>query len=299
MDLPAREDGHIQAVGTDVAGRRQYRYHDRWRDQQDREKFDRMLEFGRALPRVRTTSEQHLRGRELSRERVLAAAVRLIDLGFFRSGGDEYAADNGTFGLATILREHVTCHQDEITFEYVGKSGKRHVQTVADDLASPSSAASSAGDPFPTATTSSFSAAGADGTTSRPGTSTTTCGTYPAATSPPKTSAPGTRPCSPPSGSPSRRRPNRRPRANAPSPASSRRWPSTWGTLPPWPARPTSTPASSRATRTASRSRQSLADLGQGQEFGDVATKGKAEQALLKLLSSGSRPGLKSASAGS
>ena len=132
-----REDGHIQAVGTDVAGRRQYRYHDRWRDQQDREKFDRMLEFGRVLPRVRMTSEQHLRGRELSRERVLAAAVRLIDLGFFRSGSDEYATDNGTFGLATILREHVTCHKDEITFEYVGKSGKRHVQTVADDLASP------------------------------------------------------------------------------------------------------------------------------------------------------------------
>ncbi len=132
-----REDGHIQAVGTDAAGRRQYRYHDRWRDQQDREKFDRMLEFGRALPRVRTKSEQHLRGRELSRERVLAAAVRLIDLGFFRSGSDEYAADNGTFGLATIRREHVTCHKDEITFEYVGKSGKRHVQSVADDLASP------------------------------------------------------------------------------------------------------------------------------------------------------------------
>jgi DNA topoisomerase IB len=131
------EDGHIQAVGTDVAGRRQYRYHDRWRDQQDREKFDRMLEFGRALPRVRATSEKHLHGRELSRERVLATAVRLIDLGFFRSGSDEYAADNGTFGLATILREHVTCHRDEITFEYVGKSGKRHVQSVADDLASP------------------------------------------------------------------------------------------------------------------------------------------------------------------
>jgi DNA topoisomerase IB len=131
------EDGHIQAIGTDVAGRRQYRYHDRWREQQDREKFDRMLEFGRALPGIRTAAEQHLRGRELSRERVLAAAVRLIDLGFFRSGSDEYAADNGTFGLATIRREHVTCHRDEITFEYVGKSGKRHVQCVADDLASP------------------------------------------------------------------------------------------------------------------------------------------------------------------
>jgi DNA topoisomerase IB len=74
---------------------------------------------------------------------VLAAAVRLIDLGFFRSGSDEYAADNGSFGLATILREHVTCHKDEITFCYVGKSGKsgksgkRHVQAIADDRASP------------------------------------------------------------------------------------------------------------------------------------------------------------------
>jgi DNA topoisomerase IB len=132
-----REDGHIQAVGTDVAGRRQYRYHDEWRVQRDREKFDRMLEFGRALPRVRTAIERNLHGRELSRERVLAAAVRLIDLGFFRSGGDEYAADNGSFGLATIRREHVTCHRDEITFDYIGKSGKRHLETVADDLASP------------------------------------------------------------------------------------------------------------------------------------------------------------------
>ncbi len=132
-----REDGHIQAIGTDVAGRRQYRYHDRWRAQQDQEKFDRVLEFGRALPRVRAASEEHLHGRELSRDRVLAAAVRLIDLGFFRSGSDEYAADNGTFGLATIRREHVTCHMDEITFEYIGKSGKRHVQAVADDLVSP------------------------------------------------------------------------------------------------------------------------------------------------------------------
>jgi DNA topoisomerase IB len=132
-----RGDGHIQAVGTDVAGRRQYRYHDEWRVQRDREKFDRMLEFGRALPHVRTVIEGHLRGSKLSRERVLAAAVRLIDLGFFRSGGEEYAADNGSFGLATIRREHVTCHQDEVTFDYIGKSGKRHVETVADDLASP------------------------------------------------------------------------------------------------------------------------------------------------------------------
>lgn len=71
---------------------------------------------------------------------MLAAAVRLTDLGFFRSGSDEYAADNGSFGLATILREHVICHKDEITFCYIGKSGKRRVQVVVDDLASPPSA---------------------------------------------------------------------------------------------------------------------------------------------------------------
>jgi DNA topoisomerase IB len=132
----ARIDGHIQAVGTDVAGRRQYRYHDQWREQRDREKFDRVLEFGRALPHIRAVTEHQLHGRELSRNRVLAAAVRLIDLGFFRSGGDEYAAENETFGLATIRREHVTCHRGgELTFDYTGKSGKHHVQALVDDQA--------------------------------------------------------------------------------------------------------------------------------------------------------------------
>jgi DNA topoisomerase IB len=126
--------GHIQAVGTDSAGRRQYRYHDLWREQRDREKFDRVLEFGRALPRIRAVAERHLHGAKLSRDQVLAAAVRLIDLGFFRPGGEEYAAENGTFGLATIRREHVTCGKGQITFEYVGKSGKEREQAVADEM---------------------------------------------------------------------------------------------------------------------------------------------------------------------
>ena len=78
-------DGHIQAVGTDAAGRRQYRYHDSWRELRDREKFDRVLEFGRTLPKIRAVVDRHLGGRGmLSRERVLAAAIRLIDLGFVR-----------------------------------------------------------------------------------------------------------------------------------------------------------------------------------------------------------------------
>lgn len=124
-------DGHIQAVGTDAAGRRQYRYHDLWRERRDQEKFDRVLEFAEVLPRVRSTVDRHLDGGDLSRDRVLAAAIRLIDLGFFRPGGEEYAAENGSYGLATIRREHVTCTGGQLVFEYTGKSGKHREQAVA------------------------------------------------------------------------------------------------------------------------------------------------------------------------
>ena len=94
-------------MGTDAAGRRQYRYHDLWREQRDRAKHDRVLGFGAALPRPREAVDQHLEGRGLSRDRVLAAAVRLVDLGFFRPGGEESAEENGTFGLAAIRKERV------------------------------------------------------------------------------------------------------------------------------------------------------------------------------------------------
>ncbi|MGH3407281.1 MAG: DNA topoisomerase IB [Streptosporangiaceae bacterium] len=125
--------GHIQATGTDAAGRRQYLYHERWREEQDQAKFDRMVEFGRALPRIRRTVLARLEGRGLHRDRVLAAAVRLMDLGFFRAGGEEYAADHGTFGLATIRREHVTCGRRELTFEYPAKGGIHREQAIADE----------------------------------------------------------------------------------------------------------------------------------------------------------------------
>ena len=132
--ISAAPDGHIQAVGTDAAGRRQYRYHDRWREQRDREKHDRVLEFGAVLPRVRTVVLSHLDGRTLSRDRVLAAAIRLVNLGFFRPGGDEYAVENGSYGLATILREHVTCRRSgELVFDYIGKSAQHREQAVADE----------------------------------------------------------------------------------------------------------------------------------------------------------------------
>ncbi|MFC0038155.1 DNA topoisomerase IB [Actinomadura rayongensis] len=127
------EDGHLQAVGVDKAGRRQYLYHPRWREERDRAKHDHVLEFGARLPRVRTTVAAHLDGRGLTRERVLAAAVRLIDLGFFRIGGEEYAEENGTYGLATVLREHVTCARGAVTFEYPAKHGKERHQAVVEE----------------------------------------------------------------------------------------------------------------------------------------------------------------------
>lgn len=125
--------GHIQATGTDAAGRRQYLYHDQWREEQDQRKFDRMVEFGCALPRIRETVLTRMAGRGLGRERVLAAALRLIDLGFFRAGGEQYAAEHGTFGLATIRREHVVCGQRELRFEYPAKGGIQREQAVADE----------------------------------------------------------------------------------------------------------------------------------------------------------------------
>jgi DNA topoisomerase IB len=128
----AEPGGHIQAVGTDAAGRRQYRYHDLWRERRDRDKHDRVLEFGRMLPRLRDTVSGHLADRGLRQERVLAAAVRLVDLGFFRPGGEEYAAENGTFGIATIQREHVTCRRSELVFDYLAKGAKQREQAVVD-----------------------------------------------------------------------------------------------------------------------------------------------------------------------
>jgi DNA topoisomerase IB len=126
-------DGHIQAMGTDAAGRRQYLYHEVWREQRDREKHDHVLDLAERLPDVRDTLAGHLAGRGYRRERVLSAAVRLIDLGFFRIGSEEYAAENGTFGLATVLREHVTCRRGHVTFEYPAKGSKDRYQSVAEE----------------------------------------------------------------------------------------------------------------------------------------------------------------------
>jgi DNA topoisomerase I len=125
-------NGHIQAVGTDAAGRRQYLYHPDWRRRRDREKFDEMVRFARALPGLRAATARDLRRRGLVRERVLACAVRLLDRGFFRIGTEGYAAENGTYGLATMQRRHVTLVNGAVRFDYRSKGGKRRVQSVVD-----------------------------------------------------------------------------------------------------------------------------------------------------------------------
>src|SRR5436305_390182 len=126
--------GHIQAVGTDAAGRRQYRYHDVWRTQRDAAKFDHVLEVGACLPKVREIVAEHLRERGLTAHRVMAAAVRLLDVGCFRIGGEEYASgDEATFGLATLRREHVALTRGAVRFCYPAKGGVQRTLDVRDE----------------------------------------------------------------------------------------------------------------------------------------------------------------------
>jgi DNA topoisomerase IB len=128
--------GHLQATGTDAAGRKQYLYHADWRTRRDAEKFEDMVRFARALPDLRERVDADLEGDEPTRERVLACAVRLLDRGFFRIGSEEYAVQNESYGLATMRKEHVTVGTNgEMVFDYPAKSGVRRVQAVVDPAA--------------------------------------------------------------------------------------------------------------------------------------------------------------------
>jgi DNA topoisomerase I len=130
-------NGHLQATGTDAAGRKQYRYHDAWRTRRDAQKFDDMILFARALPRLRRRVERDLGDRAaLDRDCVLACAVRLLERGFFRIGSEEYAEDNRSYGLATMRKEHVTIEDGGVmVFDYPSKSGQRRHQGVVDEHA--------------------------------------------------------------------------------------------------------------------------------------------------------------------
>jgi DNA topoisomerase I len=127
-------NGHIQAVGTDDAGRRQYLYHPYWRLKRDESKHDRVLTVAARLPTARRRVIKHLRMEGMPYERALAAAFRLLDLGFFRIGGEAYAEANNSYGLATIQKEHVSIKGRTVIFEYVAKSGQERYVALADSL---------------------------------------------------------------------------------------------------------------------------------------------------------------------
>jgi DNA topoisomerase-1 len=124
--------GHIQATGRDARGRKQYRYHAGWNQVRSQTKYDRMLAFAEALPRVREQVEADLNRRGLPREKVLATILRLMEMTFIRVGNAEYARQNGSYGLTTLRDKHVRVEGSTIAFQFVGKSGRKHAIDVRD-----------------------------------------------------------------------------------------------------------------------------------------------------------------------
>lgn len=127
-----KPDGHIQAVGWDEKGRKQYRYHPLFREAQEAAKYSRCAAFGEALPRLRRQVEKDLRARKLSRERAIAAVVRLLDQGRLRVGNEGYARENKSFGATTLRRRHAQLTGSRLRLQYRAKSGKMRVLTITD-----------------------------------------------------------------------------------------------------------------------------------------------------------------------
>ena len=124
--------GHLLATGMDARGRKQYRYHPDFRAQQEADKFERCADFGRALPKLRARVNKDLEGRKLARDTVVAAVVRLLDLGHIRVGNEAYARSNKSFGATTLRNRHVRVEGPRLRLEYVGKSGKKQRLTIED-----------------------------------------------------------------------------------------------------------------------------------------------------------------------
>ena len=129
--------GHIQATGIDDAGRKQYRYHDDWRESRDRIKFEEMERFAGSLPALRARLDEGLGRRGLVKDRVCCCAVRLLDLGLFRVGSERYEADNESYGLTTIKKKHMTIERGTATFSYPSKSGQRSTHAISDPSVMP------------------------------------------------------------------------------------------------------------------------------------------------------------------
>jgi DNA topoisomerase I len=137
---PAWEDARIarspsakvQAIGVDSAGRLQYLYHPKYKERKEHEKFERILRFSEALPRMRHTTSAHLRRKKLDREKVLATMTRLMNAAYFRVGDERYARKNRTYGIATLRRKHLRVEGDTMVFEYTGKWGQVQRKVVTD-----------------------------------------------------------------------------------------------------------------------------------------------------------------------
>jgi DNA topoisomerase-1 len=125
-------NGHIQATGSDVRGRKQYRYHPDYREARDRSKFRRMLEFSEVLPRLRERLERDLRSKDLGRRQILATVVSLLDKTLIRVGNDEYVRENRSYGLTTLRRRHLEIDGAVLRFSFRGKSGIEHTIAIAD-----------------------------------------------------------------------------------------------------------------------------------------------------------------------
>jgi DNA topoisomerase-1 len=123
---------HIQAVGRDARGRKQYRYHTSYRQMRDLVKFDRMREFGKALPRIRRALNRDLRSQGMTKEKILAAVVKLLETTYIRVGNEEYAEENGSFGLTTLRNRHVQVLGETLEFRFRGKSGQNHEIKLTD-----------------------------------------------------------------------------------------------------------------------------------------------------------------------
>ena len=130
--ISPKANGHIQATGRDARGRKQYRYHPRWRVARDGHKYDRLIAFGHALPRLRSRIEENLARRGLPREKVLAAVIRVMEMTLIRVGNEEYARTNKSFGLTTLRDRHVKIGSEKAVFEFKGKSGKVHATRFND-----------------------------------------------------------------------------------------------------------------------------------------------------------------------
>ena len=127
-----KQNGHLQATGRDARGRKQYRYHPHWRQVRDENKYNRMLEFARSLPKIRKRIEADLKKAGLPREKVLAAVIKILETGLIRVGNDEYARSNKSFGLTTMQDRHVDVNGGTIRFQFRGKSGKFHQIDIRD-----------------------------------------------------------------------------------------------------------------------------------------------------------------------